>query len=124
MAQFDRAIQTALRLIAKNGQTVAWNKKVITTPNPDRPQDKVETSNLYYPKICFLPLDLQGREFLMSLPGGEAASGAFYGLMGQVAFTPDRGDIVTRDGTALNINSIDLLSPNGQKVLYTIIFNG
>lgn len=124
MAQFDRAIQTALRLIAKNGQTVAWNKRIVSVPNPDKPQDQIETNTVYNPKICFLPLDLQGREFLMSLGGGEAASGAFYGLMGNVNFNPDRGDILTRDGVKLNINSIDLLSPNGQKVLYTIIFNG
>ncbi len=44
--------------------------------------------------------------------------------MGQVSFTPTKTDIITRDGVPLDINSIDLLSPNVQKILYTIIFNG
>lgn len=124
MAQFDRQIETALRLIKKNGQTVAWTKRTISTPDPTKPLEQIETVNTYTPYVCFLPLDLQGREFLFALGGGESASGAFYGLMGNVPFTPDRTDLVTRNGTALNIKSIDLLSPNGQKILYTIVFNG
>ena len=54
----------------------------------------------------------------------EAVTGKFIGLMGNVPFTPKVSDVVTRNGDKLDIDSIDLLSPNGQKVLYTIIFNG
>jgi hypothetical protein len=125
MGKFDRQIDTALRLIKQYGQTVIWEKKLsLSAPDPTKPWEQVASTALYEPYICFLPLDLQGKEFLQSLGGGEAASGAFYGLMGNVPFVPDRLDVVTRDGIKLDIESIDLLSPNGQKILYTIIFNG
>jgi len=125
MAQFDRQIATALRLIKKNGQKVQWRKEAASIPDPLKPWLPVGTSPIIYePFIVFLSLDLQGKEFLFSLNGSEAVTGAYYGLMGNVSFEPNTLDIVTRDGIKLDINSIDLLSPNGQKILYTIIFNG
>lgn len=125
MARFDRSIAVALKLIAKNGQTVDWTQRAGTIPDPTKPWLATsDVATVFQPKICFLPLDKEGKEFLASIGETEALSGSFYGLMGQVAFTPNPKDTVTRDGVALEINSIDLLSPNGQKVLYTIIFNG
>lgn len=125
MGRFDRQIATALKLIKKNGQTVTWRNIPPTTPDPVKPWLPVGGIPVdHSPLICFLPLDLQGKEFIASLGGTEAVTGTFYGLMGNVDFNPLVTDIVFRDGVALDIESIDLLSPNGQKILYTIIFNG
>jgi len=125
MARFDRQIKTALRLIQKNGQAVAWVKTVDAIPDADMPWLPVGTTNTNFaPYICFLPLDLQGKEFLHALGVTDAFTGTYYGLMGNVPFEPLVTDVVTRDGVKLDIASIDLLSPNGQKILYTIIFNG
>ena len=126
MAKFDRQIETALRLIKKNGQLVNWTSQTgESLPDPTKPWLPVGTTPVIYtPHICFLPLDLQGKEFLFSLNGSEAVTGTYYGLMGNVNFEPNTSDIIVRDGIILDINSIDLLSPNGQKILYTIIFNG
>lgn len=125
MGQFDRQIQTALRLIKKNGQQVDWVKTEETVLNPDMPWLPVGTiETTYRPYICFLPLDLQGRKFLMSLgTAPEIAVGSYYGLMGAVSFIPSKEDKIIRDGQSLSIESIDLLSPNRQKILWTIIVN-
>jgi len=125
MGQFDRQIQTALRLIKKNGQQVQWLKTTEAILDTDQPWLPVGTgTTTYTPYICFLPLDLQGRKFLMSLGvAPEIAVGSYYGLMGAVNFEPSKEDQIIRDGKPLSIESIDLLSPNGQKILWTIIVN-
>ena len=125
MAQYDRQIATALRLIAKYGQIATWRQIVDGVPDPETPWLPVGSAPVdYSPHICFLPLDRDGKEFLMSIGQTEAVSGSMYGLMGNVAFVPNIRDTVIRDGVSLEIKSIDLLSPNGQKILYTMIFNG
>jgi len=122
---FDRQIDTALRLIKKNGQIVTWRQTTVTVVDANMPWLQVPgTVTDYSPHICFLPIDKEGQEYLASLGNTEAVIGSYYGLMGTVSFTPAIGDIVIRDGVSLEIKSIDLLSPNGQKILYTIVFNG
>ena len=125
MGRFNRQIEMAFRLIKKNGQIVNWKQITAGTPNLEEPwnqePDEIFT---YTPYIYFLPLDLEGKQFLMSFGSTEAVSGTYYGLMGAVGFTPDIKDTVIRDDVPLEIKSIDLLNPNGQKILYTIIFNG
>ncbi|WVW77342.1 head closure [Stenotrophomonas phage vB_SmaS_Bhz58] len=124
MARFDRAIQTALRLIAKNGERVKW--RVIDdaaapdpsqpwNPGPATPEDKDVT-------ICFLPVDRQTMETFTFIKGTEVPKGSVMGLMGNVPFNPNLKDVVIRDGVELRIANIDVLSPNGQKVLYTVVF--
>lgn len=124
MARFDRAIQTALRLIAKNGEKVVW--RVIDdaapsdpsqpwNPGPATPVDNAAT-------ICFLPVDRQTMETFTFIKGTEVPKGSVMGLMGNVPFEPNLKDVVIRDGKELRIANIDVLSPNGQKVLYTVMF--
>ncbi len=124
MARFDRAIQTALRLIAKNGEKVKW--RVIDdaaapdpsqpwNPGPATPEDKDVT-------ICFLPVDRQTQETFNFIKGTEVPKGSVMGLMGNVPFEPNLKDVVIRNGVELRLAYIDVLSPNGQKVLYTMVF--
>ncbi|WEL95607.1 hypothetical protein [Xanthomonas phage vB_XooS_NR08] len=124
MARFDRAIQTALRLIAKNGEKVKWrviddaaapNPSQPWKPGPATPEDKDVT-------ICFLPVDRQTMETFTFIKGTEVPKGSVMGLMGNVPFNPNLKDVVIRDGVELRIANIDVLSPNGQKVLYTVVF--
>lgn len=123
MARFDRAIATALRLIAKNGQKVVWRVLDDATADPATPwlPGQAAPANKDV-MICFLPVDKQTLETFSFRKATEVPKGAYLGLMGNVPFDPNIKDIVMRDGKQLNIDSIDLLSPNGQKVLYTIIF--
>lgn len=127
MGQFDRQIATAQRLIKKNGQKIVWRKLADATPsNPAEPWNggtnvPVEHS----PFLCFVPAkESATRVFMAYLAGTEIKTGRLAALMGAVDFVPDSKDIVVRDGVELRIDSIDVVSPNGQPILYMIEFKG
>jgi|SRR5688572_25129759 len=128
MGQFDRQIATAVRLIAKYGQAVTWQTVVDGAPvdagQPWKPTEAADTPN--EATICFVPVrDNDWRKLLAYLKGSEVPVGKLAGLMaGNVAFDPKLKDIVIRDGVTLNVTNIDLLSPNGQKILYILEFEG
>ena len=124
MGQFDRAIETAKRLIAKNGQTVTWRKLGSTTPDPSTPwKPAADSPTDHTAKIVFLPPGRIGQELIRYLKGTEVTTGSVQGLMSAVDFEPSANDVVIRDGNTLRIKSIDLLSPNGQIILYTLEFD-
>lgn len=124
MARFDRAIQTALRLIAKNGQKVVWRTINDAAPSdPSQPWNPGAATPVDNDAtICFLPVDRQTMETFNFIKGTEVPKGSVMGLMGNVPFAPNLKDVVIRDGVELRIATIDVLSPNGQKVLYTVVF--
>lgn len=127
MGQFDRQIATALRLIQKNGQKVVWKSIPAETPaDPAKPWNggaNVPVQSDVF--ICFVPVrDRDTRKFFAYLTGSEIQIGSLAGLMGNVPFEPNLNDVVLRDGKELRMTSIDLLSPNGQKILYTLEFVG
>lgn len=125
MGQFDRQIATALKLIKKNGQKVEWKQYGQNAPDSAQPWNVVSDIEVtYQPYICFLPIDRDGKEFLVSLGRSEAVAGSMYGLMGAQPFSPNLKDTVMRDGVPLDIDSIEVLSPNGQIILYTLMING
>jgi len=124
MARFDRAIATAQRLIAKNGEKVVW--RVINDPTPTDPNKPWEpgaaTPTNNDVTICFLPVDRQTQETFNFIKGTEVPKGSVMGLMGNVPFEPNLKDVVIRNGVEMRLAYIDVLSPNGQKVLYTMVF--
>lgn len=124
---FDRQIATAQRLVERYGQKVQWKSFVKGAPSdPLKPWLPTEAiDNLHDVFICFVPArDSAMRLLLASLKGSEITVGRLAGLMGAVDFEPARTDSVIRDGVELSVDNIDLLSPNGQKILYTIEFKG
>ena len=124
MARFDRAIATAERLINRNGQLVQWRSYADGAPpdtsKPWKPGQGGETNTDVV--ICFLPQDKESRELFRYLRGtNDVPTGFLQGLMkGNISFVPALSDVVVRDGEIMRIRSIELLSPNGQKVLYTV----
>lgn len=123
MARFDRQIAMALRLIKKNGQLVTWQQLKDEPDDPDEPwKTKSQTiiNNPVY--IAFFTVDKEHREFIRYLTGTEVKIGDVLGYMGQVSFEPNPKDVVIRDGIEYRILNLDLLSPNGQKILYTVEF--
>jgi hypothetical protein len=125
MAHFDRQIETALRLIQKNGQACTWRQPQ-RTAEVGQPWKETEGAPLEHNVfIVFLPVTKEMREFVHYLRGNnEVKVGSVLGLMGAVGFNPGANDAVIRDGVTLQINSIDPLAPNGQNILFTIEFNG
>lgn len=123
MGQFDRQIATATRLIEKNGHDVTWRQLGRGLPDADKPWRPASATNTDYTvTICFLSPGRTGQELFRYLTKTEVTTGAVNGLMSSVPFVPSVADVVIRDGETLRIKSIDVLSPNGQIILYTIEF--
>lgn len=125
MGRFDRQIQTAKRLIAKNGRAVKW--RVVRDAAPADPSQPWKPTNPATPvehdvTICFLTVDKDTYETLSYMAGGEVPMGAVMGLMGAVNFEPSLKDVVIRDGKELRLFNIEELNPNGQTILYTMVF--
>jgi len=122
MARFDDSIATALRLILKNGQPVTW-RSVRINENAIAPwKTNGGTVTDHFVNMVFLPLDWQDRETMVFLNTTNVHAGSTIGLMGQVGFEPSLQDVVIRGSEELRIETLNVLSPNGQKVLYTAIF--
>lgn len=121
MAQFDRQINTALRLIAKNGESVIW-RQISEGTNADQPWNPPPTEVVDHEvSICFLPVSKEGYETFSVRAGTELPKGAVMGLMGDNGFSPNLRDIVIRDGVQMAISYIDTLSPNGQKIIHKVL---
>ena len=125
MGQFDRQVKTALKLIAKNGQAVKWRIVRDGAPvdssqpwKPTQPATPVE----HDVTICFLTVNKDTYETLSYMAGGEVPMGAVMGLMGAVNFEPSLKDVVIRDGKELRLFNLEELNPNGQTILYTMVF--
>jgi len=130
MAGFERQIASAKRLIGKNGQAVLWRIRSEGTTDgaevegatkwrpkataPSTPDDRAVT-------IVFFPITQQKYESLRSR-GIEVSTGAQMGFMPAVDFEPSQKDAVMRNDVLMPIETIDVLAPNGDPILYEIVF--
>lgn len=122
MGVYDRQIGTALRLIAKTGQSVEWNSET-DSANADNPWDsETNVTTKTTVNICFLPVGLSDLPTFKYADLSDVPRGAVKGLMGNVPFEPKLKDWVIRNGKRLNIDQVKELSPNGEKILFTILF--
>ena len=128
MGEYDRAIATAERMIAKKGRTVDWSKPAVAAPQPgDKPwkpqKSDADPAEPFKPKIVFFPPGEGSRATLQQITGTEVPTASEYGLMaGSVPFTPEQGDIVMRDGIALAVVGVATLKPAEEAVLHTVWF--
>lgn len=123
MGAFDRQIQTALRLIEKNGEQCDWLTGKVVATDPAKPWlGGARSATVKHPYICFLPATDGASGFGLSKfrAGTEVEAFSTFGLMGAQDFEPDITDIVTRDGKALVIKAIDAIKPAEQVVLYIL----
>ena len=124
MARFDAEIEMAKLMIAENGEDVIWRS--IEDPaaiDPQEPWKPGPSTSTDYPVfICFLPANRTNLESLNLMDKTEVPQGAALGYMGVVEFKPNIKDVVIRGGETLRIAYIDRLSPNGQNILYTMLF--
>lgn len=120
---------TAARLIAAKGVAVTWAKQATpaTGGEPWNPQPDTDplapAPASYTPSVVFFPPGLQTQRTLQAMFGVEVPASYEYGLLaGNVAFTPEMSDIVTRSGVVLPIVKIDTLAPAGSAILHTVYF--
>jgi len=126
MGVFDRQIATAKRLIAKNGQLVQWHVPQAGAANPLTPWKPTApgTDVSHDVRIVFLPASRVNYELIRALANApDIVGGKSYGLMAAVDFEPAKTHYVMRNGVQYRIEYIDILSPNGEKILYTIGFD-
>ena len=123
MGQFDRQIATAERLIKKYGQAVIW-RQIVDIPNTDQPWKASAQTTVEQPvTIAFIPMTREYKEMFVFKDKTEVTSGFVVGLMkGNIPFTPGPKDVVVRNGKTYDIETLDPLSPNGQQILWTMIF--
>lgn len=126
MGTYDRQIATAKRLITAKGRACTWTQYDDGTPvdadMPWKPGDAASAS--YSVPIVFLPTS-QNLAFLRALGVTDLPAGDDYGLMPSVPFTPTaRAEVYDSTGTVLlrKVNSVNLLAPNGDSILYTVYF--
>ena len=129
MAGYERQIATAKRLIAKRGQAVSWLVRPEGTTDPA----EVAGASKWRPKatgtvaaprpviIAFFPVDQAKYESLRGM-GVELTTGSQLGYMAAVPFTPSQKDTVLRNGETLPVEHIEVIAPNGDTILYEIVF--
>lgn len=130
MGEYDRQIAGAKRTIAKKGQVVTWRIRSQGTTDAG----EVAGATKWRPKaatpatpddrsvsIVFFPITKEKYESLVAR-GIELTTGAQMGLMGAVDFEPSQKDAVLRGGVLMPIETIDVLAPNGDPILYEIVF--
>lgn len=121
MGQFDRAIASARRLIAKYGEACVWRKPA----DPDDAADAWRDVRDGDPtdvdvKIAWFPPGGQ-LAFLAAMTDTEVPAGTELGLMAPGDFEPLASDVLLRTGgVEAEITKIDRLAPDGTPVLYTI----
>lgn len=127
MAQYDRQVASALRMIKKYGQSVTWRSLTNgTLPDPNKPwlvgatqeSDKEAV-------IAFFPRDKENEYTKRSKrDANEVTVGDCLGYMGRVeGYVPQLKDIVIRGSATYTVERLDIIRPNGEDpILYTIEF--
>jgi hypothetical protein len=124
MARYDAEVRMALDLIKDAGQVVTWQQTAtVLGEKPWRPSAGA-TATFQVP-IAFVT---GSSLFTRLLAGSNLGVGGIRGLMAKVPFMPQLKDTITRldpltnEDTVYGIDSIDLVAPNGQVILYKIGF--
>lgn len=113
---WDEEIDYVLEEIEQSGQLVTWKQiSKVETSTPWLPTNGTSIDNDVY--MCFAT-----NSKLQYWKGTEIPVGTLIGLMGQVDFTPKMKDVVIRDGEELTVKVINTLAPNGDVVLYKVVF--
>jgi hypothetical protein len=138
MGVYDRQIAQVRRQVKAKGQLVTWVSVSNVTPadanKPWASGANASPAPEHMVYIAFLPAGGGSYNALVAalarMAGAkELATGTLNGLMApDASFVPDETDVVRRinprTGVAenLRINTLELLAPNGEPILYSIGF--
>lgn len=120
MAQYDRQIATAKRLIKKYGAAVPVKIRTVAE-DPEKPWQTIETEQTYSANIVFLPLDNKAQASLGLMDNTEIPKGACIAYMGAVNFPMDLQAKIEFDGKTWELFYMDVLRPNGRIILHTMV---
>lgn len=122
MGVFSRQQATAERLIKKNGRSAVL-RKFSNTTDPDKPW--VQTPNTITDvKVTIVTLPFVTTILNLtqewSRKNGDVMTGIVQALMSSKTVVPTLNDVVIYDNKTYNILNIEILSPNGEPLLYTM----
>lgn len=121
MGQFDGEIQTALELIAENGED-AELKVLTTTSGAEEWDTGAPTEQVVTAKMVFL--NFKGSSSGETYWNGQLVHQGDKKVLLAAAATavaPNLNALVTRaDGTVWKVVNLQRLDPNGQQILYTM----
>lgn len=120
MGEYDRAIASVLRSVAKKGRACTWVIPVAAEGEKSWKSGPAQEPINNAVRILFLP-SAKGLEYLFQT---EVPVGSEIGLMGAVPFVPALSHIVDRVTDELKPSTINPLAPNGQVILYAMSFTG
>jgi hypothetical protein len=124
MGQFDRQIALAKRLIKKYGEPCLWAPSgTPTTADPNQPWISTDAAPVA-PTPVFILKKLDKQDVFARLTAGSSVeSGGQKAIMAANGIIPSMIDsVVTSDGTRLALQSIDKLAPNGQVIVWFLVF--
>lgn len=123
---YSRPAATALRLLARYGQEVEWQKPApaVAGSDPWRDDRGDVPPTIFRPMMAFFsPLDLsRGRgQFAMFAKGTDIVDYTEVGLLaGACGFVPEVTDVLIRGGSITDIVEIDKIAPAGTPLLYFV----
>ena len=122
---FNRQIETARRLITKNGQFVTLRQIVDGVPaDPDKPHEPgVSTFVDTQVKMVFFLESRVDQYSQNRVPEELTHKGVEYGLMANVNLNPDLKWVILREGLESRIIYINNLAPDGTPILWKIGMN-
>lgn len=124
MGVYDRQIARTIKKIKQKGQLVIWQQPglVQNTAEPWRHDDAVPPDPIPVYIVFLSPKTTSLNELFHLMQGTTVPDGAPRGLMGAVDFTPAENDKVLRGSETLRVKSIDIVAPNGDPILYKLVF--
>lgn len=124
MGEYDSQIAIALKLIKKKGQLVTWVKQNVSRDGT-KPWKTTEVGGgaTFPVSIVFIASGSAPQDaFVHLIKGTSVPTGAPKGLMGAVPFVPEINDHILRGSDKFNVESIEIVQPNGDPILYKIQF--
>jgi hypothetical protein len=124
MGQFDRQIALAQRLIKKYGEPCLWEPTgTPTTADPTKPWISADAAPVTPTPVSILFKRDNQDVFARLTAGSNIESGGQKAIMAANSIVPSMTDSVVRsDGTKLALQSIDKLAPNGQVIVWFLVF--
>lgn len=119
---YARQVSTAKRLIAKYGEPVTVTLQIVAQ-NPVKPWETSTVQVQKADKMAFFTVGTQVQKSIMLSPDKPYPVGSLLGYMAYSGYMIDMNTIVTRsDGTVLRVLNIDVLKPNSEPILFTVVF--
>lgn len=119
MARFDALIETAKRLIEKNGEP-----STLVRTTPGAPSDPTKPWEPGTPTVTSTPVSTVWLNESILRRGTLVKEGEIFAILAakDLSSVPDPSldHLVRSDGTRYAIVAVEPLSPNGQKIIYEI----